>query len=164
MLKHFLPDRQIEHYYDLRPEDLKAKGVRLLIADIDNTLVPYADRVPTADVKRWISDFQAAGVAVALLSNNNRERVELFNSELGVFALHKSGKPKRSAVEKVLDELKIPASEAALLGDQLFTDVLCGRRAGVYTVLTDRINDKESFFIKLKRLLEIPIRKILGIK
>ena len=164
MFKHFVPDRQIKHYSELTPELLGSLGIRLLIVDIDNTLVPYTEKLPTDEVKRWIGGLREAGIETAILSNNNAERVALFSGGLGVFAIPKSGKPKKRAVKVVTEHFGIPEAETALLGDQLFTDVLCGRRAGVYTVLTDRINDKESAFIRFKRLLEKPIRRWLGIK
>ena len=164
MFKVFLPDRLIDHFYELTPDILTSLGIRLLIADIDNTLVPYDEKLPTDEVVRWAAALRDANIALALISNNSKERVELFNSRLGVFAVPKSGKPKKRAVETVTARFGIPKAETALIGDQLFTDILCGRRAGVYTVLTKRISGDESFFIKIKRMLERPIRLILGIK
>ena len=163
MFKHFLPDRQINSYGELTPEALSALGVRLLITDIDNTLVPYGDAVPTDEVRRWIDGMRRAGIDVALLSNNGAERVELFNAGLGLFAMPKSKKPGKKAVLRVIEHFGASKETTALLGDQLFTDVLCGKRAGVYTVLTERINDEENRFIKFKRLCEIPIRRALGL-
>ncbi|MBO4217413.1 MAG: YqeG family HAD IIIA-type phosphatase [Clostridia bacterium] len=164
MFKHFLPDREIEHYCELTPEALSELGVRLLITDVDNTLVPYDNERPTEEVKRWIESFKKAGIDVAILSNNGIKRVELFNRDLGLFAVHKSGKPKRSAVGRITEHFGVKPEETAFLGDQLFTDVLCGRRAGAYTVLTDSISEREGVFVKLKRVLEIPIRRKLGLR
>ena len=164
MFKHFLPDRLIDSYSELTPEILARLGIRLLIADIDNTLVPYDEKLPTDGVVRWARSLCDAGIKFALISNNTKERVELFNSRLGVFAVPKSGKPGKRGVEAVTSHFGIPKSETALLGDQLFTDILCGRRAGVYTVLTKQISGEEKPFIKIKRMLEKPIRFLLGIK
>lgn len=159
MLKKFLPDRIFDTYENLTPEFLKSEGIRAVISDIDNTLAPYEVAVPDEKIKKWVSELTANGIKVALISNNNAERVELFNRELKLHAYPDSKKPGTKNFRRLLQELGATEKETAVLGDQIFTDVLMGKRCGIKAYIVPPINDKKSLFFKFKRLLEKPIIK-----
>ena len=89
----FMPDLYLDDIYGITPEMLLERGIRAVLLDIDNTLVTYDDPMPTESVLKWLGALSEAGIKAAFISNNHKDRVELFNSELKYFATWDSGKP-----------------------------------------------------------------------
>ena len=154
--RYFIPDYMFEHYYDVTPEFLSAIGVRALLIDIDNTLAPYEQPTPDDRHRAWFASLDAAGIQCALISNNHRERVELFNRTLGVPAYYKSGKPFKKNLVKAMEELGGTPDTTAMLGDQLLTDALAGKALGLTVLIVPPIRDKKTAFVRFKRYLERP--------
>ena len=153
------PDFMFATYRDLTPAYLKERGIDVLIMDIDNTLAPYEQPEPDEAIKSWLVDMQAAGIGLAFVSNNNWDRVELFNREIGIPAHAKSGKPFGKRLREVMRHYRADASETAMLGDQLLTDVFAGKHIGTTALLVPPIKDKTTAFWRIKRALERPIIK-----
>ena len=159
MLARLIPDRHFATYRDVTPALLAADGVRALLLDIDNTLAPYEVAEPDDALRAWFDALAEAGIRVALVSNNHRERVELFNRTLALPAYPDAHKPLRRTVRMALDELGVLPSEAAFMGDQLFTDVLAGKNLGMRAYTVPPIRDKRDPFTRFKRLLERPFMR-----
>lgn len=157
--KYLLPDALLDSFAAVTPEFLAPMGVRALLCDIDNTLVTYDDAEPTADVLRWIASLAEAGIAVAFVSNNDEQRVSLFNSALHLVAFPNAGKPSTRAYVAAMEELGLERGECAVLGDQLFTDAWAAHRLGVPALIVPPIKDKRSLFFRFKRALEKPYMK-----
>lgn len=157
--KYLIPDLCPEHYYDVTPELVKSFGGRALLCDIDNTLVTYDDPIPTPEVLRWIKEMEDAGIRIAFVSNNARERAELFNKELGKVWYGKAGKPKTKYLRLAVKDLRIDKSEAVLLGDQLLTDCAAAKIYNIPALIVPPIKDKTTLFFRFKRFLEIPYMK-----
>lgn len=157
MKKPFRPDYLLNSYSELTAEFLQKHNIKALILDIDNTLVPYEVAKPTEELKAWFSSLNKAGIQISFVSNNNEERVSTFNDELSYFATHKSRKPFTVNLKRAIREMGASAEETAIMGDQIFTDILAGNSLGGLTVLVPPINDKTDAFTRLKRLLEKPI-------
>lgn len=153
------PDHMFARYCDLTPAYLKERGIDVLLMDIDNTLAPYEQPEPDERIKAWLAEMQAAGIRLAFVSNNNRERVELFNREIGIQAHAKSGKPFGKTLRRVIRSYGSDASRTAMLGDQLLTDVFAGKHIGATALLVPPIKDKTTAFWRIKRALEKPIIK-----
>lgn len=157
MLRFLMPDRHFESYRALSPAFLAKRGVRLLLSDIDNTLAPYEQSEPDDEIRAWVAAMQAAGIAVAFVSNNHRERVELFNRTLGCRAYPDAHKPLKKTMRRAMEEHGAIPAETAMLGDQLLTDVLAGKRLGLLSLTVPPIRDKRDPFTRFKRLLERPV-------
>lgn len=154
----FVPEYYFDTVYEVTPELLRAHGIKGLILDIDNTLVPYEIPTPTEENKAWLKGMWDAGIKTAFVSNNHKDRVELYNKELGCPAFYDSGKPLKKACGRALEAMSLSASETAIIGDQVFTDVVAGRNAGLgLAVLVKPIKDKTNLFFRFKRLLEKPV-------
>jgi HAD superfamily phosphatase (TIGR01668 family) len=151
------PDRLLASYRDLSPAYLKERGIDVLLMDIDNTLAPYEQAEPDERIKAWIGEMQAAGIGLAFVSNNNWERVELFNGEIGIPAFAKSGKPFGKTLRRVIKLYRSDAGHTAMLGDQLLTDVFAGKHIGATALLVPPIKDKTTAFWRIKRALERPV-------
>jgi len=154
MLKRLYPNAMIDSVYQLPIESLKEAGIKGVIFDIDNTLVPYDVPEPTEQVTILMKTLQDEGFKVALLSNNTEDRVIRFNEKLKVMAVHKAQKPLRKNFARALELLHCSKEEVIIVGDQIFTDVYGGNRMGMQTFLVKPISDKDEWQVKLKRYLE----------
>lgn len=131
-----IADQVCDTIYDLSGPDLAAAGIRLLLADLDNTLVPYGVPLPTEQVRAWNRSLAAAGVTLFVLSNNRHiNRPRIFCESLGVPYLGHAGKPKAAGFHRALEQMGASPRQAAIVGDQIFTDILGGRRAEITTIL-----------------------------
>ena len=159
--KWLMPDLMPEHFYDVTPETVKGLGGEVLICDIDNTLVTYDDPEPTEKVLEWIAGMNEAGITISFVSNNDWDRVNLFNKKLGLVAYAESGKPSTKNLAAACRDLGIDKSKAVLLGDQLLTDCAAAKRFGLKAIIVPPIKDKTNLFFKSKRLMMIWLEKII---
>ncbi len=156
-LSHYLiPDLICEEVYDIPFSNFLKKGVKAVVFDIDNTLVPYDVAVPTEKVTSLLTSLKEMGLSIAFVSNNTPERVETFNESLGFFAVPDSHKPLKRALGPVLSQFGISPQELLLVGDQLLTDVLCARVNRAHVVSVSPIKKVETRFFRFKRWIEKP--------
>ena len=154
-----MPDYMFRAFDEITPAFLASLGVKAILADIDNTLAPYEQPEPDERIKGWIASLAEAGIGIAFVSNNDWERVELFNRTLGVPAYAKSGKPFKKNLVKAMNDLGGTLDTTVMLGDQLLTDALAGHNLGVKCLIGPPIRDKKNAFFKFKRWLEKPVVK-----
>ena len=157
-MQHLLmPDFIFEKFDDITPAFLLGEGIRALLIDIDNTLAPYEQPEPDERILAWFESLREHGIAAALISNNDHERVERFNRDLGLIAFAKSGKPLKKNLVHAMALMSAVPESTAVLGDQLFTDVLGGKLLGLRAIVVPPIKDKKTLFFRFKRLLEKPV-------
>ena len=154
-----VPDLCLGSFRELTVELLKKHDINALILDVDNTLIPYEESVPTPEVLAWLATLKEANIAVAFVSNNHPPRLETFNAELGYPAYAHSCKPSRRHMVKAMADMGADPAHTANMGDQIFTDVWAGKRMKLFTVLVPPIRDKRDLFTRFKRLLERPFKK-----
>lgn len=159
MLDRLMPDFFLNTFDEVTPEFLAGEGIRFLLVDIDNTLAPYEEAIPNARVLAWAEAMRQSGVTVILVSNNKKERVELFNRSLGFAAFYDCHKPSGRRLREIVKQAGAALAESAALGDQIFTDVWGARKLGVRAILVPPICDKKTLFFRFKRLMEKPILK-----
>ncbi len=155
----FYPKAHFNNIYEITPNFLKNKGVEGVLLDIDNTLVPYAVKVPSEKVLTWLTTLQEAGIKAAILSNAKAERIATFTEQTGLPIIEKAGKPLKRGFRQAEKLLGMPKEKLCIIGDQFFTDIWGGNRSKVYSIWVTPINNEESAFIRLKRWLERPIVK-----
>ncbi|MDA3846613.1 MAG: YqeG family HAD IIIA-type phosphatase [Vallitaleaceae bacterium] len=153
------PNNHYNSVHEIDYKQLQVLGVKAIIFDIDNTLVPYDILEPTPQVIGLIEKLQKDGFKLCLISNNNKNRVDLFNKELKLPAIAKAYKPLSKNIKKGLALLGSQADQTALIGDQMFTDVWGGNRVGLFTILVRPIQDKEEWITKIKRGIEKKVFK-----
>lgn len=154
MLHLLRPDEYRPSIFAIDLHQLKARGIRAIITDLDNTLVPWGTHQPTPQVEQWMAQVRAAGLAVCVVSNGSPARVREFAARLGVACVGGAGKPFPKAFRSAMRQLGTSPAETAVIGDQLFTDVLGGRRLGLYTILVRAVSPREFPATKLLRLME----------
>ena len=155
----FYPDEYCESAYLIDFEKYYQAGYRGIIFDIDNTLVPHG--FPSDEGSRaLIANLLDMGYDIVLLSNNKKERVELFLKEgRRVKYICKANKPLPGNYKNAIKAMNVSEKEALFVGDLLFTDVLGAKKAGIRSVLTKPIDPKEEIQIVIKRRLEKIILK-----
>lgn len=162
MLKKFIPSLYIENYTKLDTKWLKENNIKLVLCDIDNTLVAHDEAVHNEDTKAFIERIRALDIDIVLISNNTQERVEAFSDGLEVKTYPFAKKPLKQTYKKVLCEHKVNEDQIACIGDQLLTDVFGGNRMGFKTVLCEPLYKKDLLSTKINRLIENIILKYLS--
>lgn len=151
--------------YDLRPSALRAANIRLVLCDLDNTLIPYEEAHPSPALRAWKEALEAQGVTLYVVSNSRKSRrCPDFCAELGVPCVRHAGKPGRKGFLQALGETGIPAEEAIMVGDQIFTDIWGANRAGVPSVLVKPIAWGRNPLRRVRYAAETPFRQLGKIK
>lgn len=158
------PDLYLNSIYELDVSILKARGIKAIIVDIDNTLVSWDTRSPDEKVANLVRMLVSEGFKICILSNNTKRRVEEFNKDLKLPAIHKAVKPSKTAFRRAMKLMGSTAENTAVIGDQLFTDVMGGNRLGLFTVLVSPISEKEFLWTRLVRKVEKSVLKKNSIK
>jgi len=154
MLEFFYPDMYVRNINTVPYEKLLEKNIKGLIFDIDNTLVPFDIPQPTEEIISFFENLKEMGFKICLFSNNNQARVEFFNENLGLPAIFKARKPSSKGIKKALMLLGTTKENTAIIGDQIFTDVWCGNRQNMITILVKPVATRDEFTVKLKRGIE----------
>lgn len=116
-------------------QDLLDRGIRALVLDVDRTLLPRRQSEMPLVMESWLRQAKD-NLRLHLFSNNpSRRRIGAVAQRLDLPYTTSAGKPRRSALRRVLADLALPPEQVALAGDRLFTDVLVGNRLGLFTVL-----------------------------
>ncbi len=153
MFERLYPDEYYESAYVIPYEEFYEKGYRAIIYDIDNTLVPHGAPADARSIELF-DRLRAIGFACTLLSNNKKERVDMFNKDVGVYTIYKAGKPSPSGYIKACEMMGSTTANTISVGDQIFTDVWGAKRAGIRSLMVRYIDPKEEIQIILKRRLE----------
>lgn len=149
------PWRRERAITDVDVDELAASGVRCVLFDRDNTVVPRDTGVAPADIMDWICRAREAGIALCMVSNNfHSQQVEASAAELGCAVVHHAMKPAPFAVRRALALVGVDASEAVLIGDQVFTDVMAGNLAGVRTILVEPQSTSDLWYTHIFRVFE----------
>lgn len=155
MFQRLLPDQIVHTVFDIDLAQLKDQGVRGIITDLDNTLVSARTALATPELITWLDGVKDAGFRVVILSNNNLTRVSKFAEPLGIPFVSAARKPSHAAFRKALGKLELAPENAVVVGDQMMTDVLGGRRMGLHTILVTPIAlGEEGFMTRINRLIE----------
>lgn len=153
MLEIFYPNRQVDSAYVIPYKKLYEKGIRGVIFDVDNTLVPHG--APADDrALQLFAGFHQMGMKTCLLSNNKEPRVASFAGKVDSPYIYKGGKPGVKGYEKAMEKMGTDKKSTVFVGDQLFTDVYGANRAGLYSYLVKPIHPKEEIQIVIKRWFE----------
>ena len=150
-----LPALITDELTDLNPELLRGHNIRLLMMDFDNTIVPYTTDIPTEKMADWLRNMLESDVLLCVVSNSKNDRVKRFCDKYDLPCITRAKKPGTRGVKECLEQFEIPAEEAALVGDQIYTDTLAANNAGVMPILVRAI-DNHNIWLKLRHVAELP--------
>ena len=162
MISLVTPHLQLIGVLELDAGRLRSMGIDGLLLDVDHTLKEYGAEVIPQEIVEWIAGLRDAGFRLCLLSNGKPHRIARLAASLGVPFVAKAFKPLPFACRAALGVLGLPANRVALIGDQIFADVLAGRLAGLTTILVTPMSAVEPWFTRLKRPLERLVLRRIG--
>ncbi len=148
------PDFYFTSFNKLTPKFLTDNGIKGLLIDIDNTLCLHGDPKPLKGVTETLSMLQRAGVPCCVVSNNGKKRVKTFADSMGLKYIHNSGKPSATGIRRAAKMIGFNPYDCAVVGDQIFTDIMAGKNANAKTILVVPASTDEPFWIKIKRMFE----------
>lgn len=140
---------------DITPEFLHEHQIKLLMMDFDNTIIPYVTNEPTAQMDAWLKRMACSDIQICVVSNSKKDRVKIFCKKYGIPCITRAKKPFSRGIEACLTQFGVARENAALVGDQIYTDTLGGNCAGVTSILTKAIYN-QNFWLKARHALEMP--------
>ena len=154
-----IPKLVVPDIFRVTPELLRQKGITLLLLDLDNTLTPYTEGLPTERVLAWMKELRASGVTLFMISNSRKSRrADDYAKACDMPFIKRAGKPSPRALRTAMEQFKKRPDETALMGDQIFTDGIAANRAGVLSILVRPI--KMNFVQRLRYGIEQPLRAL----
>lgn len=153
-MEQYIPDIYQKSIYSINYDSLYLRGIKYLLIDLDNTIVPITVKGPNRKVKELFNDLKNRGFKIIIFSNSPKSRVKPFKEELEVDCCANARKPFKAKYLKILEEYHLNVEDVACIGDQLLTDIRGGNNVGITTILVNPIGNKERFVTKINRLYE----------
>lgn len=161
-LRSFCPDETVSSVVDISPEHLQAKNIRALLLDLDNTITPWKSYEVPQPIRVWLQSLKEAGIHMCFVSNTRRiKRLKWLSAHLEIPYVLGPMKPRRGLLIRALNHLNVEPEHAAIIGDQMFTDVWGGNRMQIYTIWVQPLNSREFIGTKVSRMAEKWIRRKL---
>ena len=157
----FLPRHIYPALTAIDPARLASEGVRLLMLDFDNTIVPYTTNDPTEEMHAWLKRAAESEIQICVVSNSKRGRVVEFCDKYGIDCITHAQKPFSRGIRACLRRYETEPRRAALVGDQIYTDVLGANCAGVRSILIPAIHN-HNIWLKLRHVAELPFIWLAG--
>lgn len=154
MLKKCLPDLYLASAYHLPISLLKEKGVKVLMCDVDNTLLPHDEKTMSLQLQMLIQQLKQENIQVVFVSNNTKKRLEELTNESGMETYSFACKPFPFVFMKIKKKHHLKDEELAVMGDQLFTDILGGNMQGAFTILCEPLQKRDIFYTRPMRWVE----------
>ena len=150
-----IPDVILKRLTELTPELLSARGISFLMMDFDNPIVPYTTDVPTEPMRAWLEQMKSSNIRLCVVSNSKRPRVVTFCKAYGLDCITHAKKPFSRGIRACLARFSLEPARCALVGDQIYTDVLGANCAGVQSILISAIHN-HTIWLKLRHVAELP--------
>lgn len=160
----FKPDIKLHGITDITVELLNKYNIKALLLDVDNTMSTHHGTILTDGLMEWIALMQQNGIKLMVLSNSKRKRIEPFAARIGLPFISLGCKPLPTGYLRGVKALGEKRKNVAIVGDQIFTDILGGNTVGVRTILLTPIKPEDGWSFKLRRKLEKKLYNKYGFK
>lgn len=154
MLDKFKPTWMVKTIYDVSPDQLRARGIRAVFSDLDNTLIAWNNPDGTPELRQWMTALKEAGIPLIVISNNSKDRVAKATKNLDLPFVSRSLKPLSFGIERARTKLGLKKSEVVMVGDQLMTDMLAANEAGVRSILVQPLLNTDKWDTRINRFFE----------
>lgn len=150
----FYPNADFKKVSHITIDFLNKNKIKALILDVDNTLIDYYKNLQDETID-WAQNLKKQNIKLYILSNSNKkEKVEEVSKKLDIPYRYFAKKPLKTGFLKVQKELEEQPENIAVVGDQLFTDIIGGNRCKMFTILIEPINKKDIWITMWKRPIE----------
>ncbi|MFV0380247.1 MAG: YqeG family HAD IIIA-type phosphatase [Anaerorhabdus sp.] len=153
-MKLFLPNIYVNSFLDITTLLLKKYNIKVLVFDIDNTLMKHGNVIVDKELLDYIKKLKSLDLHIMLLSNNKYQRVSTIASKLNLDFIHFACKPTKKNFKKIMLKYRVDADEVMVVGDQMLTDILGANRLGMVSALVKPIDIKDNIPGKFSRFLE----------
>ncbi len=150
----FKPNLMLESIFQITPDFMLERNLHGLLLDLDNTLIPYKSSEEAPLVVAWAQHLLERGIQMRLVSNALPERVEFWGKRLQLVGVGLASKPFPRAFAKAMAQMQLEPHQVAMVGDQLFTDILGGNLAGAFTIMVHPLSDNALPHTKWARKVE----------
>ncbi|MDO5308076.1 MAG: YqeG family HAD IIIA-type phosphatase [Planctomycetia bacterium] len=151
----FYPHYVVSSVVEITPERLATLGIQYLLLDVDCTLKRYSQQAPEPEIERWLDSLRAANVKMCLLSNGVGARIQSFARLVDLPYIAPACKPFTKGCRRAFNELGFVPTATAIIGDQIFADIMAARLSGVRAFLTTPLSpEEEHWFTRVKRPFE----------
>ena len=158
-MKKIYPNAYFSNVLDIKISFLLKNKIKVLILDVDNTLIDYNKNL-SEEIINWSHELQGQGIKMYILSNTNKKtKVEKVAKTLEIPYIYFAKKPLKSGFKKAKEKLKEKEEHIAVVGDQIFTDIIGGNRCNMFTILVDPLDKKDFWYTAWKRPIENKIKK-----
>ena len=155
----FYPNIYLTSVLDIKIEYLIKNKIKALILDVDNTLIDYNKNL-SDEIVAWSKELQGQGIKIYILSNTNKkEKVKTVAEKLQIPYEMFAKKPSKKGFIKIQNILNFNPESIAVVGDQIFTDVIGGNRCNMFTILVDPVDKKDYWYTAWKRPLENKLKQ-----
>jgi hypothetical protein len=149
------PDYNLKSIYDINLEELKAKGIKLIMFDLDSTIMVSKSGTYTEQTKEWLKEVKSNFKIVVISNNHSIVYLDKVRAISDFDVIGEARKPDITVMKNYLNTVNIKPCQAVMVGDRPLTDILCGCRIGCTTILVDSINaENENFPTRFVRWLE----------
>jgi len=163
MFRFLTPHLQVASVCELSLERLRELQLESLLLDVDCTLKRYRDKHVLPEVGVWLDDLRSGGVGLCLVSNGRGRRIARFAGQLELPFVANALKPFPFGLRRAVRRMNFQRGRTAMVGDQLFADVIAGRLAGLTSILVQPIHpEEEPWFTRLKRPAERFLLRRMG--
>ncbi len=159
----FRPHIKLDRIPDITSQMLSKRGITALMLDVDNTMSTHHGKILTDGLVEWLKLMQSAGIELIVVSNSKRFRVEPFAGRIGLDFISLACKPLPFGYLRAVKRLGVKRKHAAIVGDQIFTDVIGGNTVGVKTILLTPIKPEDGLSFRIRRRLEKVLFRVLKI-
>ena len=160
-MEKYIPDIYQKSIYTIDYDKLLERGIKCLLFDLDNTLVPVKVKNPNKKIKELFAELKEKGFKIIIFSNSNRVRLKPFKDELEVDCCARACKPFAKKFLHVIEECHLSVDEVDIIGDQLLTDIQGGNKVGITTILVNPVSTYDAFFTRINRDFEKKVLKKL---
>lgn len=156
------PKLYCKNVIKITPEYLKENNIKALILDVDNTLLDFDLKIVDG-LKDWHEDMKKNDIKCIILSNSNKTtKVKMVADLLGINYIKFAMKPLKRGFKKAQKELNLPNENIAVVGDQIFTDVIGANSSKMHSILVEPLAEKDLWMTRFKRPIEeLVIKKYL---
>ena len=161
-MDNFIPDIYQKSIYHIDYDKLLDDGIKCILFDLDNTCAPYKDNEPNKKLIELFETLKDMSFKLIIFSNAPKKRILPFKKALNIDCLARAGKPSKNSFLKIIKLFNYELSDVAIIGDQLYKDILGGNRVGITTILVNPMSKDDMILTTLifRNLEKIKYRQL----